>query len=170
MLHQDSHTQWQDAVCELQAPQHYHYHWHLMRLEGSSNHARLGSGLPREKGTRGKSSSELVVLGCFVEGHMRGAAKLRWQPSDRHNRAEIDFSVEDRWQGRGIGTALTAAAIEMARQRGITNLYLTCHALNRRVQRIAERFGATVGFEGCECYADIAVGTQQQRDLEDLRM
>lgn len=39
------------------------------------------------------------------------------------NEAEYAAVVTDRWQGRGLGTALTQRVIDMARRRGITRLY-----------------------------------------------
>jgi RimJ/RimL family protein N-acetyltransferase len=72
-------------------------------------------------------------------------------------RAEIAFTVEERWQGQGIGKALMAAAVAAARSQGVERLYLTCHALNRGMQRIAEGAAAKMDFEGCECFAEIDV-------------
>ena len=49
-----------------------------------------------------------------------------------------------------------AEPLRVARDSGIDQCS-PCHALNRRMQRIAERFGARVGFEGCECFAEITL-------------
>lgn len=162
MLGQDTHTQWQGAVRELPKAQHYLWHWHLMRLEGGARRLGFGSrtsnGLEQVHASRSGPNTETIVLGCFVDGHLRGAVELSWQRSKGGRRAELSFTVEERWQGRGVGTALMAAALAAARERGIVSLCLTCHALNRRMQRIAERFGGAIGFEGCECFADLGVG------------
>ena len=50
-----------------------------------------------------------------------------------------------------------AALIDAARPRGITHLHLTCHTLNRPMQRIAAKFDGRLGFDGCECFAEIEV-------------
>lgn len=154
MLGQDIHAQWQGTVSVLPEKQHYLWHWHLMRMEGGARQLGFGGGTADRYG----ASTEVIVLGCFVDGHLRGAVALRWQEANRRRRASVTFSVERQWRGQGIGTALMTAAIEAAQERGIANLHLTCHALNDRMQRIAERHRAAVGFEGCEFFADLEVG------------
>jgi RimJ/RimL family protein N-acetyltransferase len=169
----ETHARWQAAVRELPATQLYHLQWHLLRLEDGCRRSRFGSFMSddflRDYSARA-DAADTIVLGCFVDGHMRGTVELRWQPSNGCHLAEIAFSVEKRWQGQGIGTALMAAAIGAARDRGIVRLLLTCHTLNRRMQRIAERFGATIGFEGCECFAELAVGEQEPEKATDLQV
>jgi hypothetical protein len=48
-------------------------------------------------------------------------------------------------------------AILAAQELDIDHLYVNCHAFNRPMQRIAERFAAKMSFEEGECFADIAV-------------
>jgi RimJ/RimL family protein N-acetyltransferase len=154
------HAQWRGAVRELRTSQLYHYQWHLLRLDDGWRRLRFGG--PTSDASQcafGErvDSIDTVVLGCFVNGQMRGAAEFRSHQRDKSDGTEIVFSVESAWQERGIGTALMAAAICAARERGITHLYLSCHALNHRMQRIAERFAAKIDFEGCGCFAEITV-------------
>ena len=47
--------------------------------------------------------------------------------------------------------------IATARLRAIEHVYLSCHAFNRRMQRLAERVAAKLKFEDGECFADIEV-------------
>jgi GNAT superfamily N-acetyltransferase len=154
------------SMRHVPAEQFHHFQWHLLRVQG---------GLPRSMAdlvsatllpTSGvhPGATGRVITGFFVGLHMRGAAELReFLPrpdGDGHTqiaKAQVALSVESAWQGRGIGTALMAETLRTARERGIDQLHLTCHVLNRRMQRLAERFGATIGFEGCECFAEIAV-------------
>lgn len=155
------HQRWQRAVRELPANQLYHLQWHLLRLEDGGRASRFGDPTCDAFVRACRESidgADTLVLGCFADGYLRGAAGLRVLPSSDGGRtAEIAFSVEAPWQGRGIGTALMAAVVRAARERGIERLSLSCHALNHRMQRIAERFMANVGFEDCEYVADIAV-------------
>lgn len=139
------------SIRRVPAGQLYHFQWHLLRVQGPA----CGTFLP----TFGAHSSipARVVTGFFIGLHMRGAAELREFLPGPDRKAQIALSVENAWQGRGIGTALMAEALRVARERGIEQLHLTCHALNRRTQRIAERFGARIGFEGCECFAEITL-------------
>ena len=155
--------QWHDAIRTLSASQLYHFQWHLLRLDDGCRRSRFGSPTSdaciRAHGTR-VDPANTVILGCFESGHMRGAAELRSLGATWGDTAEIAFSVEPRWQGCGIGTALMAALIEAARERGIARIYITCHTLNRHMQRIAETAGARIDFDGCECVAEIdVVGT-----------
>ena len=144
---------WQGSVRALAPAQIHHFQWHLLRLEDGCRRSRFGSptsdAFLREYGER-VDGSNTVVLGYFVDGHWSG-------------KAEIAFSVEKAWQGMGIGTALMAAVIEAARIRGIGTLYLTCHTLNRWMQRVAEGVAAKIGFENCECFAEIDVTAHQEQ-------
>ena len=155
-----SQAQWRDATRTLSAPQLYHFQWHLLRLDDGCRRSRFGGptsdACVQAHGMR-VDPANTVILGCFDAGHMRGAAELRSLGATWGDKAEIAFSVEPRWQGRGIGTALMAELIEAARDRGITRLYISCHTLNRHMQRIAETAGARIDFDGCECVAEIDV-------------
>jgi GNAT superfamily N-acetyltransferase len=149
---------WEGTVRELRPTQLYHYQWHLLRLEvgwhGVPCNNPPSGAFSRVLGER-LDEADPVVLGCFVDGHMRGAIRLLSPQSDRAR--EVVLSVEKAWQRRGIGRALMAGAIAAARGRGIAHLYLSCHALNRRIQRIAETFGAKIEFEDGACFAEITV-------------
>lgn len=155
---------WLDNVRELQVSQLHHFQWHLLRLEDGCRRSRFGSptsdAFLRQYGEH-VDGANTVVFGCFIDGHMRGTVELRALQPDWCRKAEIAFSVERPWQGQGIGKALMAAVISAARARGVEHLYLSCHALNRRMQRIAEDFAAKIGFEDCECFAEITVRSEQ---------
>ncbi len=157
------------AMRRVPPEQFYHFQWHQLRVQHGRPRLEPGgpvSGtfLPTVGAHPGIPAR--VIIGFFVGLDMRGAAELReFLPGPGGHRAQIGkaqvaLSVESAWQGRGIGTALMAETLRTARERGIDQLHLTCHALNRRVQRIAERFGATIGFEGCECFAEITLRDQ----------
>ena len=149
------------SICEVPAARLYHLQWHRLRLwHGRGTIHCAIQALPGAHDSTTATAARRIIIGCFVDGHMRGAAELRALSATRHRDAQILLSVEPAWQGCGIGTALMADAVRIGRQRNIEHLHLTCHALNRRVQRIAEKLGARVGFEGCECFAEIAVGSR----------
>jgi RimJ/RimL family protein N-acetyltransferase len=98
-----------------------------------------------------------MTIGYFLHGRLRGTVRITRLGRGPRRSAEIALSVEPAWQGCGIGTLLMAEAVRRARAADIACLYLRCHALNSRMQRLAAKFGAIIGFEDCQCFAHIAV-------------
>ena len=99
-----------------------------------------------------------VVLGCFVEGELRGACEVRSLRSEWCDVAELAFTVEKSGRSRGIGTARMARAIRAARHLGI--VYLTCQRGKRGMQCIAAKFAASMSYDDGECFADISMHCQ----------
>jgi GNAT superfamily N-acetyltransferase len=154
---------WQGCVVALTSAQLFHFEWHLLRLGDGTRRSRFGraaSDAFLRDYRAGINDPDWIVLGCFVDGHMRGAVELRPLRAGWRKRAEVAFTVEERWQGQGIGKALMATAVAAAKKQGVERIYLTCHALNRPMQRIAEGAGARIAFEGCECFAEIDVAAE----------
>ena len=63
----------------------------------------------------------------------------RQPPGDE--RAEYAALVEDRWQGLGIGTALTRRLIEAARDKGVRSFYALVMGENKRMLNIFRHLG-----------------------------
>jgi GNAT superfamily N-acetyltransferase len=151
---------WSGQIRALSDPDLSEYASHLLRLGQECRRARFGNyvsdNFVRAYIERFDPSNTLV-LGCFESDEMRGAAELRSLEVDWCPRAEIAFSAEKPWRNRGIGTALMLHATMAARQLGLEQLFLSCHAFNRPMVRIAERASATLDFSDCECSATIAV-------------
>ena len=68
-------------------------------------------------------------------------AVLRFDHEAGTDRAEYAAAVEDRWQGRGIGRALTRRLIAAARERGIRQLYALVLPENRRMIHLLRDLG-----------------------------
>jgi RimJ/RimL family protein N-acetyltransferase len=74
---------------------------------------------------------------------------------DEPGAAEVAVTVADEWQGRGLGTALTALLIERARAEGVVRLRAVTLDENHRARRMLstggfhayERDGALVSFD-----------------------
>lgn len=86
--------------------------------------------------------AETVVIGCEVDGLLRGTAEMTpisraWPPS-----AEVAFTVEGAFQSRGIGTRLFRRIATLASNRGYRQVYTLCLAGNRRMRRIAVGYQA----------------------------
>ncbi len=59
----------------------------------------------------------------------------------RHGFAEIGMAVAREWRGRGVGSALLAASIEWARERGLHKLSLGVFAHNAAAIALYRKFG-----------------------------
>lgn len=133
---------------------------HLLRLEDPCRRLRFG-GIATDTFIRDYAMrvdfDNTAVLGCFVDAELVGAAELRSLDAQWSRAAEAAFSVERAWRSRGIGTALMAGLIRQAADLRVARLFMSCHAFNRPIQRIADRFAAKLSFEGSDCTADIAV-------------
>ncbi len=59
----------------------------------------------------------------------------------RHGFGEIGMAVAREWRGRGVGSALLAAAIEWARERGLHKLSLGVFAHNAAAIALYRKYG-----------------------------
>jgi GNAT superfamily N-acetyltransferase len=85
-----------------------------------------------------------TVLGCFVEGSLRGVAELILLPQDWPITAEIALSVESPFQHQGIGGRLLEHSLLVARNRFVRTVYLISLADNAPIQHLARKFGASI--------------------------
>jgi ribosomal protein S18 acetylase RimI-like enzyme len=76
----------------------------------------------------------VAVAGAEIIG------SLVLEPS-RHGFGEIGMAVAREWRGRGVGSALLAAAIEWARERGLHKLSLGVFAHNTAAIELYRKFG-----------------------------
>jgi RimJ/RimL family protein N-acetyltransferase len=61
--------------------------------------------------------------------------------ASRHGFGEIGMAVAREWRGRGVGSALLAAAVAWARERGLHKLSLAVFAHNEAAIALYRRFG-----------------------------
>jgi RimJ/RimL family protein N-acetyltransferase len=61
--------------------------------------------------------------------------------ASRHGFGEIGMAIAREWRGRGVGSALMAAAIEWARERGLHKLSLGVFAHNAAGIALYRKFG-----------------------------
>ena len=91
-----------------------------------------------------QSSDGVYHLAAEVEGHVVGMLTLETFPSRPRRRhvGTLGMGVHDDWQGRGVGTALMRAGVEMAdRWLNLTRLELEVFTDNEAAIRLYERFG-----------------------------
>jgi putative acetyltransferase len=83
-------------------------------------------------------------LVASVDGRIVGCMAL-WSASKsprRRHVAELGMSVHDEWQGKGVGTALMRAAVELAdRWLDLARLELTVFTDNESAIRLYRNFG-----------------------------
>jgi RimJ/RimL family protein N-acetyltransferase len=77
------------------------------------------------------------ALVAYVPATGEGVAVARYvRLRDTPDAAELAVTVTDDWQGRGVGTALTALLVERARAEGLTRLRAITLAENRRALKM----------------------------------
>jgi len=136
----------------------YKYRDHLLRLDQESRHRRFGGGVSDAYIRNYVDTAmwlDAIVHGFFVDGALRGAAELRPIGGRFSKEGEAAFSVEKPWQGHGVGSALLERTILAARNRGIAHLRMACLAANRRMQQLARKFDAELGFDFGEVVAEV---------------
>ncbi|WP_119167964.1 GNAT family N-acetyltransferase [Algihabitans albus] len=90
-----------------------------------------------------------VILACFVDRDLRGAAELRLLDSSPLQ-AEFALTIEDGFQDRGLGTELLRRSLIAARNRCVTTVTMICMIENARMQRIAKKFDSVLALEDGE--------------------
>jgi GNAT superfamily N-acetyltransferase len=155
-----AHECWEQNISRLHPGNLFAFRSHLMRLDENCRRARFGGAVPDRFLLDYVARLDLAntrVLGCFVNGYMRGAAELRSLQSQWSREAELALSVETAWQVRGVGTALLAEVVRNARDLCIDHIYMSWHIFNAGIQGAAKSLANKVRFEDCECFADIGV-------------
>ncbi|MEU6783958.1 GNAT family N-acetyltransferase [Nonomuraea angiospora] len=78
------------------------------------------------------------------DGQVVAMANLMFTPDP--GIAEMAFLVEDRWQGRGLGTAMARMLVRSARDLGYAEVKATLLSDNARMRRLLISLGATLGY------------------------
>jgi RimJ/RimL family protein N-acetyltransferase len=89
----------------------------------------------------GKDRFALVALDPEDEDEI--VAVVRYEREGDTDRAEYAVLVEDRFQGRGLGSGLTRCLIEGAKERGIKRLHALVLRENGRMLRLLQGLGLT---------------------------
>ena len=89
----------------------------------------------------GKDRFALVALDPEDEDEI--VAVVRYEREGDTDGAEYAVLVEDRFQGRGLGSGLTRCLIEGAKERGIRRLHALVLRENGRMLRLLQSLGLT---------------------------
>ena len=85
-----------------------------------------------------------TLVAVADDGEIAGSIHI--DPS-RHGFGDIGMAVAREWRGRGVGSALLAAAVEWARERGLHKLNLSVFPHNAAGIALYRKFGFVE--EGC---------------------
>ena len=131
---------------------------HLLRLDTASRRQRFAGSVGVafvERYARTVAEPQAHARGLFIDGVLRGLGELRFFGASCAE-AEMAFSLEAEWRGRGAGSQLVASLVDAAANRGTERLVLHCQRDNARMLRIARRHGAALMSEGGEVVARLA--------------
>jgi GNAT superfamily N-acetyltransferase len=136
------------------------FHQHLLRLTREDRHCRFAGHVSDAVIAEYCSKVDWfrsVIIGCFIDGTLRGVAELRFDEPRPGWRSELAVTVESAWQNRRIGTELLHRSITACRNRAIRSIYMICLVENRRMQRIARHFDGELVFNEGEAEAQVAL-------------
>ncbi len=126
------------------------YRDHLLRLDAESRRSRFSGAIADDMVRTYAATargSDVIVLGFFVDGVLRGAVDLRIIGPFYRREAEAAFSIEKPWQSHGVGSVLLERTLLAARNRGIKLLHVYSLAENHRMQQLARKFDAELSFD-----------------------
>lgn len=133
---------------------------HLLRLSPADRHCRFAGHVGDaavETYCRTIPWLSTVVVGCFEDGVLRGAAECRWLGPASPRTVELAVTVEDPFQDQGIGTELVSRVLTVARNRGVVSVFMLCLTDNRAMQAIVRKLAGDLSFAGGDVEATIAV-------------
>lgn len=105
------------------------------------------------------------VVGYFDRGELYGGCELRMTGNGGAKRGEVAFSVERKFQNRGVGSGLMRRALTIAQNRGYRIIDVLCLLENRRMQALARRFSGKMQVDGGEVFFTIDLEAPNQVSL-----
>lgn len=107
-----------------------------------------------------------IALGCWDRDQLCAVGELVFLSVPRWGGdAEVGLSVEQNWQNRGIGSELLRRLLVSARNRGVRAVTMLCARDNRRMQRVAHKFGAELRMTGSEIEGELLCHWPTQASL-----
>ena len=136
----------QPAIRRLWPAEGHRYLAHLQRLSAHDRYLRFSGNISDRNlhryGTEALSEAGAAFAGCFIEGELRAVGEMRVAHGrDGRRMAEVAFSVEGPFQGRGIGSSLMERLIMHGRNRMLQELMVLTLPQNRRMRALARRYG-----------------------------
>lgn len=127
--------------------------WHYRRLSESSRSLRFMGKIKEDVLAKtANSSSPDITFGVESDGAYRGILELYITGVGR---AEIGLSVEDAYQGRGIGRALFRRGLAEARARRLSSVDVHFLRSNHAIRKLCIEAGGDIRATGSECMSTI---------------
>lgn len=123
---------------------------HLLRLDQDSRRMRFGAVVTDQfllDYARSSARWNVLLYGYFIGGVLRAVGELRPIAGGGEREAELAFSVEAEFRGRGVGAHLFSRLLRAARNRRCRRLHLSFISSNDAMQALARRFKAKLTFE-----------------------
>jgi RimJ/RimL family protein N-acetyltransferase len=120
---------------------------HLLRLDPEDRLMRFGAPVSDQFIERRGDQIDpagTIVLGCFIDGVLRGVAELIRLPGEHPPAAELGVSVERPFQDQGIGGRLFDAALTVAQNRLVRAVHVVFLPENAKMRHLLARAGATI--------------------------
>ena len=136
------------------------YRQHLQRLDAAERGARFFAVMSDDAIARHCKQIKWFateIIGCFVDGTMRGAVEICRASPLTGGHAELAISVEKTFQSRGIGSELLGRALVIARNRLVTQASMLFLSDNTRVRSLARRHNADLTDSCGELTANFAL-------------
>jgi L-phenylalanine/L-methionine N-acetyltransferase len=97
----------------------------------------------RRKRMENPQPGSYSLVACTLDGEVVGTLGLHVNPRPRRSHvADLGMAVRDDWHGKGVGSALLAAACELAdRWLPVTRIELTVYIDNAPALALYEKFG-----------------------------
>jgi RimJ/RimL family protein N-acetyltransferase len=132
--------------------EHHKLEAHLLRLTPEERYLRFAGNLGEESIRRYCRRARWWqghLVGLVDDaGELRAVGEARFRRNGWIREAELAFSVETSYQGRGLGTELFRRLLVHARNRAVARVYITSLPSNSRMRRIAAKFGLSVRSDG----------------------
>jgi RimJ/RimL family protein N-acetyltransferase len=134
---------------------------HFLALDEADRALRFGVASDDDAVRRyveGIDFDDSAVLGVAdADGTLIGVAHLAFG----RGAAELGLSIAPAARQRGLGRALSAAALDVAQERGAREFRLHCSASNDGMRRLAEILGMETTSEGSDLIARRLLGPQR---------
>jgi len=93
--------------------------------------------------------ADAILVGHLDGGELRGLLEILPFTDTPPRHAELALTVENAWQGHGVGTEMCRRGLVMACNRRIQRVIMMCLTENVRMQRVADKLaGRVLGRDG----------------------